>query len=66
MVCSVENIHAMEEKTLAELIHPVGFYNTKAKNIKKVKVMHHSCLQSLNKSGGGDAPRELGWRGACE
>jgi endonuclease III len=29
----------MEEKALAELIHPVGFYNTKAKNIKKTAAL---------------------------
>ena len=29
----------MEEKTLAELIHPVGFYNTKANNIKKTAAL---------------------------
>jgi endonuclease-3 len=29
----------MEEKVLAELIHPVGFYNTKAKNIKKTAAL---------------------------
>jgi endonuclease-3 len=32
---SVESVLAMDEKQLAELIYPVGFYNTKAKNIKK-------------------------------
>ena len=29
----------MEEKALAELIHPVGFYNTKAKNIKRATAL---------------------------
>ena len=29
----------MEEQALAQLIHPVGFYNTKAKNIKKAAAM---------------------------
>ncbi len=29
----------MDEKALADLIHPVGFYNTKAKNIKKAAAL---------------------------
>jgi endonuclease III len=39
----------MEEKALAELIHPVGFYNTKAKNIKKTAAL---LLQNF----GGEVP----------
>ncbi len=46
---SVELIHAMEEKSLADLIHPVGFYNTKAKNIKKAAAL-------LLQNWGGEVP----------
>ena len=45
----VELVHAMDEKALAELIHPVGFYNTKAKNIKKTAAL---LLQNF----GGEVP----------
>jgi endonuclease III len=39
----------MEEKSLADLIHPVGFYNTKAKNIKKAAAL-------LLQNWGGEVP----------
>ena len=37
--CTVEQIHAMEECALADMIRPVGFYNTKAKNIKRAAAL---------------------------
>ena len=39
----------MDEKSLAELIHPVGFYNTKAKNIKRAVAL-------LLQNWGGEVP----------
>jgi endonuclease-3 len=49
LAASVELINAMEEKSLADLIHPVGFYNTKAKNIKKAAAL-------LLQNWGGEVP----------
>ena len=39
----------MEEQALAQLIHPVGFYNTKAKNIKRAVAL-------LLQNWGGEVP----------
>jgi endonuclease-3 len=33
---TIKSIQITSEEQLAELIHPVSFFNTKAKNIKKV------------------------------
>lgn len=33
---TVDDMIKIDEKMLGELIHPVSFFNTKAKNIKKV------------------------------
>ncbi|DBA04032.1 TPA: hypothetical protein N0F65_009379 [Lagenidium giganteum] len=43
---TIESMRKIDQKKLAELIHPVGFFNNKAKYIKQaVEILHTKCVE---------------------